>query len=87
MQKIDKNISVGQYGIQLGVASGYKVIATCSPAKSGICIAAGATATLDYKLPLEKQLRKVDEITKGRFVGIFDAGAVSYDAAIEMLTT
>ncbi|RDW68515.1 hypothetical protein BP5796_09172 [Coleophoma crateriformis] len=77
--------SVGQYATQIASLSGYQVLASCSPSKAQLCTAAGASATFDYKLPLEEQVSTIKSITGGNFIKVFDAGAASYAPAMEML--
>ncbi|RDW64759.1 hypothetical protein BP6252_10410 [Coleophoma cylindrospora] len=77
--------SVGQYAIQIASFSGYQVLTSCSPSKAPLCIAAGASATFDYKLPLDEQISTINSITGGDFSKVLDAGAVSYVPAMEIL--
>lgn len=77
--------TVGQYGIQLAKLAGYRVMASCSASKSSIALAAGAEATFDYKLSLDKQLAEIGRVTSGKFSRFFDASAQGYELAMKAL--
>lgn len=63
--------SVGANAIQLAVASGYEVIATCSPRNFEFVKKLGATAAFDYNSPT------VVQAIKKAFQGKTTAGAIS----------
>jgi len=66
--------SVGKSAVQLARASGYSVIASCSPKSAGTLSNLGA-ASFDYKAPLEEQVKVVMDKTGGKVGHIFDAVA------------
>lgn len=52
---------------------------------SQVVKAAGASATLNYKLPLDEQLKTVTSVTSNNFHLLLDASAFSTNEAIHML--
>ncbi|KFX86801.1 hypothetical protein V490_08834 [Pseudogymnoascus sp. VKM F-3557] len=73
---------VGQFAVQLAKICGYRVLGSCSPSNNKVVEAAGAEATLDYKLPLSEQLDSIREITGGNFSRVFDASAMGTETAV-----
>lgn len=67
--------SVGGYAVQLSKLSGYKVIASVSARSVGAAVAHGADETVDYKTPVDGQVAKIKEITKGKLHRIIDTTA------------
>jgi NADPH:quinone reductase-like Zn-dependent oxidoreductase len=70
--------SVGKFAVQIAVACGFRVIASCSAASADIVRDLDA-AVFDYKKPLEEQVKDVMATTGGKFNKVFDA-AGSNDA-------
>lgn len=54
--------NVGNYAIQLAIAAGYNVIASCSPSSNSTVTALGAK-TFNYKSPLESQVAAITTAT------------------------
>ena len=75
--------SVGKFAIQIAVACGFKVIASCSAASADIVRDLDAVV-FDYKKPLEQQVKDVMAATGGKFARVFDAVA-SNDALAKAL--
>ncbi|EHY57342.1 hypothetical protein HRR83_002828 [Exophiala dermatitidis] len=76
--------SVGRCAIQLAMACGYHVVASCSKNSAGIVRGLGA-APFDYKTSLEEQLKIVMDFTSGNFTKIFDAVAAEKPTLAEEL--
>ncbi|KAK6534932.1 hypothetical protein TWF281_006232 [Arthrobotrys megalospora] len=70
--------SVGGYAVQLSKLSGYKVIASVSGRSISAALAHGADETVDYQTPVDEQIAKIKEITKGKLHRIIDT--TSYNA-------
>ena len=66
--------SVGKFAIQLAVASGFKVAASCSARTADLVRDLDATV-FDYKKPLDEQVKDVMAATHGKFARVFDAVA------------
>ena len=66
--------SVGRAAIQIAVACGYKVIASCSPASADTIKALGATP-FSYKDPVAAQISSIQNLAEGRVGRVFDAVA------------
>jgi len=79
--------AVGQFAIQIGKLCGYKVLASCSPSNDNLVKSLGADATLNYRTPLENQIREIGTITGGRFSKAFDASAMATETALTALST
>jgi NADPH:quinone reductase-like Zn-dependent oxidoreductase len=75
--------SVGKFAIQIAVACGFKVVASCSAASADVVRDLDA-AVFDYKKPLEEQVKDVMAATGGKFSKVFDAVA-SNDALARAL--
>ncbi|KAF3183387.1 hypothetical protein TWF225_005130 [Orbilia oligospora] len=67
--------SVGGYAVQLSKLSGYRVIASVSARSVGAAFTHGADETVDYKTPIDEQIAKIKEITKGKLHRIIDTTA------------
>ncbi|KAL2428904.1 hypothetical protein ABEF95_004596 [Exophiala dermatitidis] len=76
--------NVGRSAIQLAMACGYQVVASCSKNSAGIVRGLGA-APFDYKTSLEEQLKTVMDFTCGNFTKIFDAVAAEKPTVAEEL--
>lgn len=75
--------SVGKSAVQIAIACGFKVIASCSAASADVVRDLDA-AVFDYKKPLEEQVKDVVAATGGKFSRVFDAVA-SNDALARAL--
>jgi NADPH:quinone reductase-like Zn-dependent oxidoreductase len=75
--------SVGKFAIQIAIACGFRVIASCS-ANSADVVRDLDAAVFDYKKPLEQQVKDVMAATGGKVTRIFDAVA-SNDALARAL--
>ncbi|KAI9771425.1 MAG: hypothetical protein M1840_002045 [Geoglossum simile] len=78
--------SVGQYGVQMAKACGYKVLATCSAKNEALVKSLGASGTLDYHLSEANQLSAIKSLTGGNFAHIFDAAGQGYSLAVKALS-
>lgn len=67
--------SVGKAAIQLLIAAGFKVVATCS-SKSKQDVEKLGAVTVDYKQPEADQVEEIWRLTGGNFYRIFDATSV-----------
>ncbi|KAK6521796.1 hypothetical protein TWF506_002000 [Arthrobotrys conoides] len=77
--------SVGGYAVQLSKLSGYKVIASVSARSVKAAVAQGADETVDYKTPIDEQVAKIKEITKGKLHRIIDTTASNADFTKKVL--
>ena len=77
--------SVGQYVVQLASLCGYKVLASCSPAKKELALGAGASATFNNRATVEEQLAEIQKITGGQFGRVVDASAQAVEVSIKTL--
>ncbi|KAK6350496.1 hypothetical protein TWF718_003687 [Orbilia javanica] len=77
--------SVGGYAVQLSKLSGYKVIASVSARSVGAAVAQGADETIDYKTPVDEQVAKIKEITKGKLHRIIDTTSFNADFVKKVL--
>jgi NADPH:quinone reductase-like Zn-dependent oxidoreductase len=77
---------IGQFAIQVAKVCGYKVLATCSPAKATMVKGVGADATIDYKVDLQAQLDQIKSITNGNFSRILDANSGNTAQALSIIT-
>ena len=75
--------SVGKFAIQIAVACGFKVVASCS-ARSADVVRDLDAAVFDYKKSTEEQVKDVMAATGGKFTRVFDAVA-SNDALAKAL--
>lgn len=75
--------SVGKFAIQIALACGFKVIASCSAHSADVVRELGASV-FDYKKPLEEQVKDTMATTGGKFTRVFDAVA-SNDALARAL--
>ena len=72
--------SVGKFAVQIAVACGFKVVASCSAASADLVRDLDATV-FDYKKPVEEQVKDVMVATGGKFTRVFDAAASSVGTA------
>lgn len=66
--------SVGRSAVQLAVAAGYNVLASCS-SKSAKGVEAYGATTFDYKKSNEEQVETILNVTSTKIRGVFDAVA------------
>ncbi len=64
---------------------GYKVLASCSPGSAAQVKSLGADATFDYKIPIDQQLKEIEEITGSKLTRAFDASAMSTETGMKAL--
>lgn len=78
--------SVGRAGVQLAKAAGCKVIASASEKSFDTVKKLGADAVFDYHLPLDEQVKAVEDATGGQPVTkIFDATSAENPALAKEL--
>jgi len=77
--------TVGHYAIQIGRLCGYKVAASCSPSNKSIVLNLGAQAAINNRATPDEQAAEVQSITGGKYSIVFDASALSHEAAAKML--
>lgn len=77
--------SVGRYVVQLAKLAGFRVLASCSPTKSGLAIEAGAAATFSNQATVEEQLKEIEKVTGGKFGRVVDASAQAVDVSVKAL--
>ena len=64
--------SVGKFAVQIAVACGFKVVASCSAASADLVRDLDASV-FDYKKPVEEQVKDVMAATGAKFARVFDA--------------
>ncbi|KFY88357.1 hypothetical protein V500_06410 [Pseudogymnoascus sp. VKM F-4518 (FW-2643)] len=77
--------SVGQFSVQIAKLWGFKVLAFCAPTNNELVTSLGADGIVNHRLPLEEQLREVQNITGGNFCRVFDSSAMATETAIAAL--
>ncbi|KAG8422793.1 hypothetical protein J3459_010044 [Metarhizium acridum] len=77
--------TVGHYAIQIARLCGYKVAASCSAPNKSIVMSLGAQAAFNNRATPEEQAAEVKSITGGKYSIVFDASALSHEAAAKML--
>ncbi|UNI18618.1 hypothetical protein JDV02_004873 [Purpureocillium takamizusanense] len=77
--------TVGHFGIQIARACGYKVAASCSPAKSSKVLASGAEAAFSNRASPDEQAAEVKSITGGKVGLVWDSSGQAHEAGFKIL--